>query len=80
VALGEYGVWTSFRTIAVEQAAEAAQLVESLGYGAFWLGGSPLLPSVAPLLEASSAMTVATGIVNVWANEPAELAAQYQAL
>jgi probable F420-dependent oxidoreductase len=80
MALGEYGVWTSFRSIPVEQAAEAAQLVESLGYAAFWLGGSPLLPSVTPLLEASSTITVATGIVNVWANEPAELAASYQAL
>jgi probable F420-dependent oxidoreductase len=80
MTLGDYGIWTSFRIIAEEEAAEAAQLVEALGFSAFWLGGSPLLPSVAPLLAASSSITVATGIVNVWANEPAQLAAEYQAL
>ena len=78
--VGEYGIWTSLRTIAVEQAGAAARLVESLGFDALWLGGSPKLPTVEPLLEATAAITVATGIVNVWQNEPAELAAQYQAL
>jgi len=78
--LGEFGVWTSFRTIPEESATEAAALVESLGFGALWLGGSPKLPSVEPLLAASSTLAVATGIVNVWQNEPAELAAQFHAL
>ena len=75
--LGEYGIWTTYRTIAQEQAGEAAALVESLGFGAFWLGGSPRLASVRPLLEGSERIAVATGIVNVWQYEPQALAAEY---
>ncbi|HWF52647.1 MAG TPA: TIGR03620 family F420-dependent LLM class oxidoreductase [Solirubrobacteraceae bacterium] len=77
---GEFGIWTSFRAIGEENASEAASLVEELGFSALWLGGSPRLPSVRPLLAASDQLTVATGIVNVWANEPAELAAEHAAL
>jgi probable F420-dependent oxidoreductase len=77
VELGEFGVWTTYRTIGEESAAEAAALAESLGYGAFWLGGSPRLASVAPLLDGSERISVATGIVNVWQYEPAQLAAEY---
>lgn len=67
-------------TIGEENAGEAARLAEQLGFGTFWLGGSPRLPTVRPLLEATGGLTVATGIVNVWAYEPAELAAEYAAL
>jgi probable F420-dependent oxidoreductase len=77
VELGEFGVWTSFRTVAEEDGPAAAALAESLGYGAFWLGGSPRLRSVGPLLDASERIAVATGIVNVWQYEPAQLAAEY---
>jgi probable F420-dependent oxidoreductase len=78
--LGRVGVWTTYRAIGEEQAGEAARLVEALGYGTFWLGGSPRLPSVRPLLEATERLVVATGIVNVWQNEPATLAAEHAAL
>ena len=79
--LGTTGVWTTYTRIGEESAGEAARLVEELGYGAFWLGGSPLLPSVRPLLEATEKIVVATGIVNVWAyDDPARLAAEYAAL
>jgi probable F420-dependent oxidoreductase len=80
VELGQFGVWTSYRAIGEENAGEAAKLVEDLGYGTFWLGGSPRLPSTRPLLAASSQLTVATGIVNVWSYDPAELAAEHAAL
>jgi probable F420-dependent oxidoreductase len=79
-ALGEFGVWTAYRLIGQENAGEAAALAESLGYGAFWLGGSPRLESVRPLLEGGERITVATGIVNVWQYEPAVLAAEYAEL
>jgi probable F420-dependent oxidoreductase len=75
--LGRVGVWTSYRQIGEENAGEAARLVQDLGYGTFWLGGSPRLPSVRPLLEATDRLVVATGIVNVWSYDPAELAAEY---
>src|SRR5712691_3115551 len=75
--LGTIGVWTRYRDLGEENAAEAARLVEELGYGVFWLGGSPRLPSVRPLLEATENLVVATGIVNVWAYDPAQLAAEY---
>jgi hypothetical protein len=46
--LGEIGVWTSYRAIGEENAGAAAKLLESLGFGTFWLGGSPRLPAVRP--------------------------------
>jgi probable F420-dependent oxidoreductase len=77
---GEIGVWTSYRAIGEENAGEAARLVEDLGYGTFWLGGSPRLPTTRPLLEATERLLVATGIVNVWQYEPAQLAAEHAQL
>jgi probable F420-dependent oxidoreductase len=76
VQLGEIGIWTSYRAIDERDAGQAAELVESLGYAALWLGGSPRLPTVRPLLDATERLTVATGIVNVWQYEPATLAAE----
>jgi probable F420-dependent oxidoreductase len=78
--LNKLGVWTTYHAIGEENAAESARLVESLGYGTFWLGGSPRLSEVRPLLEATERLTIATGIVNIWQNEPAALAAEYAAL
>src|SRR6476661_4338829 len=78
--LGKIGVWTSARAIGGEHFGAAAALVEELGYGAFWLGGSPRLPAVRPLLDATSAIVVGTSIVNIWAYEPADLAAEYAEL
>jgi probable F420-dependent oxidoreductase len=78
--LGRYGVWTSIRAIGEENMGEAAKLAEDLGFGTFWLGGSPKVPQTRPLLAATGRLAVATGIVNVWANEPAEVAAQHAEL
>jgi probable F420-dependent oxidoreductase len=76
MSIGTIGVWTSYRPFGKERAGEAAELVEQLGYGTWWLGGSPHVRDVRPILEATSALAVATGILNVWANDPAETAAQ----
>ena len=78
--LQKLGVWTAYHAIGEESAGEAASLVEELGYGTFWLGGSPKLAQIRPLLEATERLTVATAIVNVWQNEPATLAGEYAAL
>jgi probable F420-dependent oxidoreductase len=74
VDLGKIGVWTSYRPFGVERAGEAAKLAEHLGYGAWWVGGSPHVQDVRPVLEATSTLVAATGILNVWANDPAETA------
>lgn len=78
IELGRFGLWTSYRAIGEENAADAAQLAERLGYGTFWLGGSPRPSMVTPLLAATKRLCAATGIVNVWA-DPAELVAGEQA-
>jgi probable F420-dependent oxidoreductase len=80
VHLSEIGIWTSYRAIGEENVGEAAQLVDGLGFGAFWLGGSPRLPAVAPLLQATERLTVATGILNVWQNDPRTVAAEHAQL
>src|SRR5271163_2290506 len=47
---------------------DQAQEIERLGYGTIWVGGSPPaeLSFVEPLLESTTAIKVATGIVNIW--------------
>ena len=47
---------------------EQAQEIERLGYGTIWVGGSPPadLSFVEPLLESTTTLKVATGIVNIW--------------
>ena len=72
--LGRFGVWTA-GPVTPEQAKE----IEKLGYGAVWVGGSPAadLAFVEPILEATTTLQVATGIVNVWASPADEVAASY---
>jgi probable F420-dependent oxidoreductase len=45
-----------------------AREIEALGYGAVWVGGSPPaeLDWVEPILERTTTLQVATGIVNIW--------------
>lgn len=47
---------------------EQAKDIEALGYGAVWVGGSPPaeLEWVEPILEKTTTLQVATGIVNIW--------------
>jgi probable F420-dependent oxidoreductase len=78
--LGRFGVWAPYRALGEESASEAAALVEDLGFGTFWVGGSPRLQSLRSLLSATGRLTVATGIVNVWQYQPGELAAEYAEL
>jgi probable F420-dependent oxidoreductase len=77
VELGTFGVWASNRAVGEEHAGEAAKLAEDLGYGTFWLGGSPRLREVRPLLEATDRLIAGTSIVNVWQYEPDQLAAEH---
>src|SRR4051794_30112432 len=75
IDIGKIGVWTSYRPFGADRAAEAAKLAEELGYTAWWLGSSPHVPDVRPILAGTSSLVAATGILNVWNNEPADTAA-----
>lgn len=77
---GDFGAWTSYRRIGKENAGAAARAAEEAGLGAFWLGGSPRLEELRPLLEGSEKLIVGTSIVNIWAYDPADLAREFAAL
>jgi probable F420-dependent oxidoreductase len=70
--LGQIGIWRR-RQEGLDDLLE----LEALGYGAFWVGFSPSLAEAREFLERSSTMTIATGILNVWQHEPADVAAQH---
>lgn len=77
------GIWSShLRYGDAGQAAEAAAELEELGYTALWIPdvGGPVLDSVANLLTATTTVTIATGILNLWMHEPAEVAAAHARL
>jgi len=78
--IGHFGIWTSYRPFGPERAGEAAKLAESLGYAAWWVGSSPHVPDVRAVLEATSTLVAATGILNVWNNDPADTASADAAL
>jgi len=58
--------------------AEAAAELDELGYDAIWVPdvGGDVLGAVETLLGATHRSVVATGILNVWMHEPAEVAAR----
>jgi probable F420-dependent oxidoreductase len=78
--LGEFGVWTTYRAIGEENAGEAAKLAEDLGFGAIWLGASPQVPALRPLLQATQRIVAATGILNVWQSDPEQVARDFAEL
>ncbi len=73
--LGSVGVWRGVTAVD----AAMARSIEELGYGTVWQGGSPgsdLRPAEG-LLDATESLVVATGIVNIWKSDAAELADSY---
>lgn len=75
--LGRIGVWSlglRFGSDAVEAATE----LEQLGYRTAWIPGGVddgVLATLDTLLGATSRLNYATGIINIWKHEPADLAA-----
>jgi probable F420-dependent oxidoreductase len=67
--LGQIGVWRRH-----QEGLGAVREIEALGYGALWLGGSPSPAEARPFLESSTTLIVATGILNIWRHEPADVA------
>jgi probable F420-dependent oxidoreductase len=58
--------------------AEAAAELDDLGYSALWIPdvGGDVLGAVELLLQSAPSTTVATGILNIWMHEPAEVASR----
>ena len=73
--LGRVGVWQRSGALTPEVVAE----LEDLGYGAVWFGGSPdgRLEAVEAALGATERIVVATGIVNMWKDDAATVAASF---
>ncbi len=73
--LGRYGVFGRTAMLTTER----VRLLESLGYGTVWEGGSPPaeLSHAEALLEATTTLKVATGIVNVWTADAVAVARSY---
>jgi probable F420-dependent oxidoreductase len=69
--LGRIGIWRRHM-----DGVDGLAAMEAAGYGAVWVGASPSLAQARPFLESSSTLTVATGILNVWQHDPADVAAQ----
>ncbi|MFS0850126.1 TIGR03620 family F420-dependent LLM class oxidoreductase [Novosphingobium panipatense] len=83
-SIGKVGVWSlELRFGDKARSAAAAAELEAMGYGALWIPGG--IDDGAPadverLLAATSTITVATGILNIWKHDPAELAAWFLGL
>ncbi len=73
--LGPIGLWRGFDGVGPE----LARTVERLGYGTVWQGRSPGadLHAAEALLDATETLVVATGVVNIWMADAAELADAY---
>jgi probable F420-dependent oxidoreductase len=74
--LGRFGAWLPTRSITPE----LADQIESLGYGAAWIGGSPDadLGWVDPALAKTTSLQLATGIVNIWSAPAPTVAESFQ--
>jgi probable F420-dependent oxidoreductase len=74
--LGRFGIWRSHGQVTPELAVG----LEGLGYGALWLGGSPPggLEQVEQLIDATTTLTLATGIVNMWQDDARTVAASFK--
>jgi probable F420-dependent oxidoreductase len=73
--LGRFGIWRSASLVTPELAAG----IERLGFGALWLGSSPAgdLAQAEELLDATTTLTLATSIVNMWRDQPEDVAASF---
>ena len=73
--LGRIGIWRRY-----QPGPGIVPELEALGYGTLWLGSSPSLADARTYLEASEEITIATGILNIWQHEPADVAREHLAL
>lgn len=82
--LSGVGIWShQLRYGDTAASTDAAAELEDLGFQALWIpdvGGTPVVDSVGHLLSATNDVVIATGILNLWMNEPADVAASYASL
>lgn len=82
--LSGVGIWShQLRYGDTAASTDAAAELEDLGFQALWIpdvGGTPVVDSVGHLLSATNDIVIATGILNLWMNEPADVAASYASL
>ena len=75
--IGRIGVWSmELRFGDKGQTAEIAAELDELGFGAIWVPGGiggDITGDLDHLLEATRKTTIATGIINIWKHEPAEI-------
>jgi probable F420-dependent oxidoreductase len=76
------GIWTAqFDFHPAPVVRTAVQELEELGYGSLWIGenvGREPISQASILLAASQKITIALGVVNIWARDPlATVASQY---
>lgn len=73
--LGRFGVWVGART---NPTPEFAYHLETLGFGALWVGGASAdLELLEAMIANTSTITLATGIANIWTADARELADSY---
>ena len=76
--LGRLGIWSWMDNGSFSEAAEFAQRIEKMGYGALWLpeavGRDPFV-TITHLAGATSRLYLATGIANIYARDAMAMAA-----
>lgn len=79
--LGRVGIWSRELRYNADRGARAAAAaeLEDLSYSAIFIpdAGGDVLGDVAHLLAATRRMPIATGILNIWMHDPAEVARGY---
>ena len=90
IDLGQFGVFTwdpgstvglrtGFLDLGLAVTPGQAREIERLGYGTLWVSGSPPadLSFAEPLLESTTALKVATGVVNIWSADAKPIAESF---
>ena len=82
--IGRVGVWYGLiDALPAGQAIEAAQHIESLGYGALWVaeavGRDPMVTSTL-CLSGTESLVLATGIANIYARDPMTMVSAQMAI
>jgi probable F420-dependent oxidoreductase len=82
--LGRIGIWSGeLRFGDASEGQKAMAELDELGFGAIWIPGGfggDILDAVDRGLAATRNATIATGIINIWKHEPAEISSWWRGL